>query len=329
MRMRLTDPVSREVIYERELPDQYVTANSIEQSNLEINLPIGKANVCDTWFDGVHVAFGDIKFSQRTTVKAECDTPAIEMHFGMEGSSEARFKGHQQVFRFSGGQHNICYYPEFEGYFTSDRHEEIYKMLEIHFTEEYFKRFVNAESVLTDRFQNAIIKKTSTMLNPVNMSITVQMSAILQEIIHCKRQGVMKRLFFEARLLELLMLQMEQFESAATNENSPAMKACDVEKLQHARYLIEQNVSTPLSLAELSRAVGLNDFKLKKGFKLKFGTTVFGYLHELRMQEARRMLQHSLKTIHEISDYCGYAYVQHFTTAFRNKFGATPGSFRV
>jgi AraC-like DNA-binding protein len=81
-------------------------------------------------------------------------------------------------------------------------------------------------------------------------------------------------------------------------------------------------------LRELSRLVGLNQFKLKKGFKALFGCSVFGHLHARRMEEAKRLLLERNTPIGEVARYCGYQYVQHFSTAFRKKYGVTPGSLR-
>jgi len=329
MKMRLTDPVLNQVIYERDLPGNYVTSQPIEQSETEITHTSGRASIRDMWFDGIHLSYGSVQLYKNLTVKAECDTPVIEMHFGMAGNSEATILGNYQRVHFGAGQHNICYTPEFEGYLKTDAHDEAYKMLEIHVTEQYFNRFSNSESHLLDRFQEQIVKKKASMLTANNMTITSAINNILQEIVNCRRQGMMKRLFVEARMIELLMLQMEQAESNAKPAQKESLKASDIEKLHYAKLLIEQNISAPHTLVQLSRSIGLNDFKLKKGFKEIFGTTVFGYLHDLRMQEARRLLQDTVKSIHDISDYCGYAYVQHFTTAFRNKFGVTPGSLRA
>lgn len=49
-------------------------------------------------------------------------------------------------------------------------------------------------------------------------------------------------------------------------------------------------MAEPPSLLELSRLIGLNDYKLKTGFKEMYGTTVFGYLREQRLEKAYRLL---------------------------------------
>jgi AraC-like DNA-binding protein len=42
---------------------------------------------------------------------------------------------------------------------------------------------------------------------------------------------------------------------------------------------------------ELSRLAGLNDRKLQQGFKQLYGTTVFNYLQNYRLEQAQLMLR--------------------------------------
>ena len=46
---------------------------------------------------------------------------------------------------------------------------------------------------------------------------------------------------------------------------------------------LTQRMDDPPSLVELARKVGINDYKLKVGFREVFGTTVYKYLHTHRM----------------------------------------------
>jgi AraC-like DNA-binding protein len=74
--------------------------------------------------------------------------------------------------------------------------------------------------------------------------------------------------------------------------------------------------------------VGLNEYKLKRGFKETFNTTVFGYLADQRLNLAQQYLRDTDKTAAEISAELGYCTPQHFNNAFKRKFGFTPYSVR-
>lgn len=80
----------------------------------------------------------------------------------------------------------------------------------------------------------------------------------------------------------------------------------------------------PPSLLELSRMVGLNDFKLKIGFKDHYGTTVFGYLRDMRMEHAMMLLLEGEANVTDAAARVGYANLSHFSEVFRKKYGINP-----
>ncbi|MCD8739331.1 AraC family transcriptional regulator [Mucilaginibacter roseus] len=92
-----------------------------------------------------------------------------------------------------------------------------------------------------------------------------------------------------------------------------------------ARLYMIEHVAEPPSLKELSRICGINEFKLKKGFQEVYQNTVFGYLSEYRLSEAKRLLESRTHTIKEVSFQLGYSSVQHFTKAFKLKYMVSPG----
>ena len=67
--------------------------------------------------------------------------------------------------------------------------------------------------------------------------------------------------------------------------------------------------------------------KLKEGFKKIYGDTVYGYLLDYKMNEARSMLNTKKYNINEISIKLGYSTSSHFIAAFKKKFGTTPKKY--
>ena len=57
-----------------------------------------------------------------------------------------------------------------------------------------------------------------------------------------------------------------------------------------AADILRHNSETPPRLLELARQAGLSHPRLNKAFHQCFGTTAFGYLRALRLEEARRLL---------------------------------------
>jgi AraC-like DNA-binding protein len=101
----------------------------------------------------------------------------------------------------------------------------------------------------------------------------------------------------------------------------------NVRKIRLAKELILKNISEPPSLHELSEEIGLSLNKLKEGFKQLYGDTVFGYLLDHKMEEARRMLASNSYNVNEVGLKIGYSTSSHFIAAFKKKYGTTPKKY--
>lgn len=103
----------------------------------------------------------------------------------------------------------------------------------------------------------------------------------------------------------------------------------DVQRLQQVKsFLQEQYLAPELSLDLLCRRFGLNEFKLKRGFKQLFGYTVFGYVQEMRMKTARQILAEGRMNVNEVADHLGYSSPNHFSTAFKKMYGIPPAKLK-
>jgi AraC-like DNA-binding protein len=78
----------------------------------------------------------------------------------------------------------------------------------------------------------------------------------------------------------------------------------------------------------LCRKGGINDFKLKAGFKHLFKMTVYDYHMLLKFQEAKRLLLENKATISAIAYQVGYDHAANFTLEFKKQFGYTPTWFQ-
>ena len=159
--------------------------------------------------------------------------------------------------------------------------------------------------------------------------MTPAMELVTQQVIHCPYQGLTKRLYLEGKVLELIALSLHQIaEEASTSTQKKTLKASDVERIHHASEILLSNLEAPPSLMELSRLVSLNDYKLKIGFRQVFGTTVFGYLYQHRMQRAQALLAAGERSVSAVAELVGYTNLSAFSTAFKRKFGMSPNAYK-
>nr|WP_280524095.1 response regulator [Pandoraea pulmonicola] len=94
------------------------------------------------------------------------------------------------------------------------------------------------------------------------------------------------------------------------------------------RALLLDRLETTPELAGLASAVGTNTRRLNLAFRRCVGVTVFDFLREERMKEARRLLSETSLDIQSIASAVGFTSAANFATAFRERFGMPPSGFR-
>lgn len=149
---------------------------------------------------------------------------------------------------------------------------------------------------------------------------------ILQQILQWPYQGITRQLYLEGKVLELLALYFNQMLTPAAAPNQ-SLAAADIDRIYQARDLLIQNMASPPSLPELAKRVHLNERKLKQGFQQLFHATVFGYLQDQRLEQARKLLQTGQLNIQETARWVGYASRSSFVAAFKKKFQAAPSNY--
>lgn len=96
--------------------------------------------------------------------------------------------------------------------------------------------------------------------------------------------------------------------------------------LWKARELLLSDLSNPPTVEQLARDTGLNQFKIKRGFRQLFGISSFALFQRKRMEHARSLLRHHSVT--ETATIVGYSNMSHFSAAFRKQFGVLPKDAR-
>jgi len=95
-----------------------------------------------------------------------------------------------------------------------------------------------------------------------------------------------------------------------------------------ARTHLLRSLSSTLPMHELEKLTGTNSKKLNMAFKICAGTTVYEYLREERMKEARTLLQKTRLAVQDIACQVGFKDSTNFSTAFKERFGLSPREFR-
>ncbi len=195
-----------------------------------------------------------------------------------------------------------------------DKEQEV---TSLHLPIDYFKRLVNLYPELFEESFLHYEKGESFYLNGKYQRTSSEQYHILNQIENSHLMGNCSNAYTDAKVLELLSLIF-----AKPYKKQSVFK--DFDKIQEAALILTSDVHNPPSIRELSLRVGINEKKLKQGFKIVFNTTVYGYLFEYKMKLARHLLKNTRLSILKIASQCGYQYPSHFSTAFKRRFGVSP-----
>jgi len=96
-----------------------------------------------------------------------------------------------------------------------------------------------------------------------------------------------------------------------------------------AQKLLRDQITSPPSLEQLARLVGVNRRRLNDAFQAFLGQPVFGWLREERLRQAHALVFKTDTSVSTISDCLGYSTPANFTKAFRDRYGITPTELRA
>lgn len=130
-------------------------------------------------------------------------------------------------------------------------------------------------------------------------------------------EGKLQELYLESKIIDLIYITLNDIKNLSLKE-SFELNSKDIECLYKAKEILTKNISNPPSLKMLAHQSAINEFKLKKGFKKLFGNTVFGFLQEYRLNEAKKILLNNEININEVSSLVGYKNVSHFSKYLKN-----------
>ena len=101
-----------------------------------------------------------------------------------------------------------------------------------------------------------------------------------------------------------------------------------VDYLRLAKKYVSANLNRPeLTVAELSRAVGVERSYLFRLFKEGEGVSVKEYIINKRLESARDMFERGITQVNVVAFSCGYDDPLYFSGAFKKKYGMSPRNF--
>lgn len=285
---------------------------------------VGEMKFKSLLFPHMHVM--NMHWTSQEDVVLYDNTPGetININFHMAGRLDTTFEGLSHDLNMRPGKHNLVFSPE-GGDTNRVAANESLEMFHISLDKAFFADIIGYDDHWSKRVQKNLLYNKPFSGITGTADTTPFMQNLIREVKECREAGAVRNLMIQSKVLELLALQIGQFRGP---QQADRISAADADKLHQLKYFLDTHFLEEFSLAELSRTCLLNEFKVKKGFKELFGTTVFGYLRKMRMDYAEQLLLDTTRSVEEVSDMLGYEHAQHFSIAFKKYRGVNPSSIK-
>lgn len=278
-------------------------------------------------YQGTHIARHHVDVLEDISLQT-IDAPNVVSLFFVESGLIQCKSENGSFWEIGALQHNFVY----NSYHTNEtvfKKQKDLKLTIVSFAPDYFMQLSEGEGKITDTIATTLVTgKNFSVGSAPNLRLNLQMINLLNGLDQKGYNTSIERLLTEAKVLELLALQMGQLHSENYLAANKKLSAADIEKLHEVKDIILSDLAAEFTLNSLSREVGLNMYKLKFGFKFLFGQPVFQYLKEARLKYAAQQISLDTKPIAQIAYEAGFATPSHFSDAFKKKYGMSPLRFR-
>jgi len=281
-------------------------------------------NKSGNWLvNGIKIKYHEFGSTGPIVVDWPGNPGVVTLIFSLEGKLSIKDNSLAETLELSDNQHNI--------YFSQEAGRKIIrsglpmKWFSVQFSKKSFLSIADTTNAAVKQFVDRVISDKPALFSASPLPINMVHMTCINSILNCNYPDALKRMFIFSKAVELLVLQIELFGRFTARKVTYLKKEYDRERVLFARDYLVKHIENPPTLSELSRLAGINEFKLKKGFKETFNQPVFAYLADVRMETARDELMKKSKTITEIAFELGYSSPQHFSSSFKRKFGVPPG----
>jgi AraC family transcriptional activator of pyochelin receptor len=275
-------------------------------------------NTLENRFFGIHEF--KVDFNDRFRVRFDVASMLTSMNIciALDGNISLDLRDSKFSTSLSPLRHHCIYSHETEYDLIIDK---FVRVVHIEIDKEYYAGLLPESEPWVDAMKTRLSNRHQVWNGTGNVNLA--MNRAVHDLMNNPLHGRLRELFTEAKILELVALQLSALKGA---EAPSSQKDRDV--FYDLRCYLDAHFNDDLSLRSLSRSFGLNEFKLKKGFKTFFNTTIFDYIHEQKMLHARKLLLDDRLLVNEVSGRVGYKNANHFSTAFKRRFGIVPTALK-
>jgi len=192
----------------------------------------------------------------------------------------------------------------------------------IHFGEKAFgneffhlPEFVHLQNLFAKAKQGILIKEATR-------------SQVIEKMITLHQSNGIRRIILLLEIFEILLSQESNLESLSSKGFANAFNLVDSDRINKVYQYVVQNFSGNIQIEEIIKLVNMTQPSFCRYFKSRTGKTFTGFVNDIRISYACKLLQNNELTINQIAYECGFGQAPYFIKLFKKQFQKTPLEYR-
>ena len=184
-----------------------------------------------------------------------------------------------------------------------------------------------AKHRLNDTLQESDLTTSLACGKACRLAHQAEQDFMLKSLLDNPLSSASERLIAESQVLQLLARWIAP--NNAWRVNKQALPMADQVSLDKVVDALTTDLTHPPSLHALATLAGMSHAKLNRCFNKVYGTSVFDWLRQYKLQQGRYYLDQKHTSITSIAFQCGFSSASHFAHTFKQHFGYSPTEYRA
>ena len=276
---------------------------------------------------GLIMGVGRYRFTEDITYSFEQQWPFVVIGFNASGGYNVDAEQSRETISFKQGESFMSYQLEWRGMVSVEAGSYITNV-NVHIRPPLLSAYLAGQhDPSLDGIRDILDGTNDQFFYQVSI-IPAVANMIVDQIMNCPYQGSLRRLYFEGKAMELIACGIAPYVVSETVlKKNAIVRHGDIERVRYAREMVGRDFQNPPKLLDLARAVGIPHYKLNFYFREVYGTTIFGYIREMRLRHAKSLLDEGRMNVTEVAYEVGYSSLSHFAKSFKDCYGVAPGKY--
>lgn len=199
------------------------------------------------------------------------------------------------------------------------------KVVKVFFSEKWLKKYMGLEENVDGLQQYISLKTASFDIEPLDDEYL----SLMNELWNVRKDDPLQNMFLQNRVTLLIERFFSRLEvKMHAPHTTVLMPEKDIEQLMLIERTLVKDLSVaPPAIDELAKMAAMSATKLKKSFKELYGSGMYTYYQQVRLQKAKEMLLSGRYSIKDTATAIGFNSTAHFSRAFKKLFHQLPSHF--